>query len=118
MVSLRHTARPSALPALWVLFLLAPCAWVAALSILFSLTNEVCMGGSRIGLWWTAVPCLALATAPGLLASVWRRGHAGSDAAGERARFMLDVAMGGSVLFTLVIALSAVPIALLDTCRT
>ena len=118
MVPLTHIGKPRALLRLWVLVLLAPVAWVTALSVLFSLTNEACISGSRSHMWWVALGCIALAALPALLAWPSRRIHDSGAAESERARFMLELATGASALFALVTLLTAVPIALLDSCRT
>jgi hypothetical protein len=113
-----ESARPSALLRAWVLLLLAPCTWAAALGILFSLTDETCVSGSRSAMWLVAVSCVVLTAVPAVVAWRLKRAiHSSSDAA-ERARFMMGVAVGGSLLFALVTLISAVPIGLLDPCRT
>jgi hypothetical protein len=119
MVPLTHISRPPRVfLRLWVLVLLAPLAWSTAFGLLFSLVDETCVSGSRLAPGWVVASCLLLAALPGLLAGSWRRSVALHDAAGERTRFMLDLAIGGSVLFTLVMLVMAVPIAFLDPCRT
>lgn len=118
MDSLSPAAQPRVLLRLWTLLLLAPCAWAAALGALFSLTNDACLQGSRGPMWWAAIGSAALSAAPLLPALAMRRRFPSSTAEGERARFMLEIAIGGSLLFTVVTALATVPIALLDTCRT
>jgi hypothetical protein len=119
MVSLiQDPRRPRALLGLWLLFLGAPMAWAAALGVLFSLTDETCVSGHRDAQWLSAALGLALAVLPGLVAwPLWRK-LLPSTRAAERARFMLGVALGGSVLFTLVMLVSMVPVGLLDPCRT
>jgi hypothetical protein len=69
-------------------------------------------------MWFTVASCIALAAVPGLIAWPWRRRFPSGTDGGERARFMLDVGVGCSLLFTLVTVLSAVPVAWLDPCRT
>jgi hypothetical protein len=118
MVPLTHISRPPRVfLRLWVLVLLAPTAWATAFGILFSLVDETCVSGSRVAQAWIAGSCLLLAALPGLLAWSWRRTANLTDTAGERTRFMLDIAIGGSVLFTLVMLVTSVPIAFLDPCR-
>jgi len=119
MVPLTHVSKqPRVLMRLWVLVLLAPVAWSTAFGMLISLTNETCMSGSRVAPGWVAGISLVLAALPGLLAWPWRRSTNLEDAAAQRTRFMLDLAIGGSLLFTLVMIVTAVPIAFLDPCRT
>jgi hypothetical protein len=118
MVPLTHISHPREFLRLWVLFLLAPCSWAAALGTLYSLVGETCMSGSRTAAWAVAIGSIVLAALPGLVAWPRRRSANLVTAASERTRFMLDVAIGGSVLFTLVTLLSAAPIALfIDPCR-
>lgn len=119
MVPVTHIARqPGVLARLWVLVLLAPVAWSTAFGVLYSLVDETCVSRSRLASGWVAGVCLVLAALPGLLAWGWRRTANLVDASSERVRFMLDLAIGGSLLFTLVMVLTAVPIAFLDPCRT
>jgi hypothetical protein len=119
MVPLTHISRqPRMLLRLWVLLLLAPLAWATAFGLLFSLVDETCISGSRLAPGWVAGVCLSLAALPGLLAWPARRSTNLATAAAERTRFMLEVAIGGSLLFTLVMVVTAVPIAFLDPCRT
>ena len=119
MVPLNHLAHPPREHLrLWGLVLLAPLAWSTAFGVLFSLVDETCTNASRLAPGWVAAICLVLAAVPGIVAWRWRRRtHLATDAA-ERVRFMLDVAIGGSVLFTLVMMVTAAPIAFLDPCRT
>ncbi|HUQ12613.1 MAG TPA: hypothetical protein VM146_20065 [Steroidobacteraceae bacterium] len=119
MVPLTHEAhQPRELLRLWTLFLLAPCTWATSLGMLFSLVDETCVSGSRTASWVVAIGSVVLAALPGLLAWPWRRSANLATPAHERTRLMLDVAIGGSVLFTIVTLLAAVPIAFLDPCRT
>jgi protein-S-isoprenylcysteine O-methyltransferase Ste14 len=111
-------SRPRALVEAWSVMLLAPVAWSVALGILFSLTNEVCERGDRTPMWAVALGCTALSLLPALVAWAWRRRTHEAGDAGERVRFMLDVALGTSALFTLVLLVTAVPVALLGSCRT
>jgi hypothetical protein len=111
-------SRPRALVEAWIVVLLAPTAWAAALGILFSLTDEACARGARTAMVAVACACVALTLAPGLLAWAWRRRIAEPHAAADRARFMLAVAIGASAIFTLVLMMTTVPIFLLPACRT
>lgn len=103
---------------LWVLMLLAPVSWASALGILFSLTHEACISGSRAAMWFTGIGGLVLVLLPGLLAWRWRRAPANGPAARERRDFMLWIAIGGSALFTVVVLLSLFPVEVQDACRT
>lgn len=110
--------RPRALVEAWITVLLAPVAWAVALGGLYSLTDEVCAQGGRLPMHTVAFACLVLTLAPAPLA--WLRGrHTPADTnAGERARFLFHTAVGLSGLFALVTLLTAIPIFLLDPCRT
>ena len=118
MVPLNDPVARRALIWLWVILLLAPTAWATALGVTFSLTNETCVSHSRGAMAAAAVICIVLAMLPAAIAWPWRRRVNASTEAGERMRFMLAVAAGGSVLFALVNVLAAVPILFLDPCRT
>lgn len=119
MVPLTHISRPPRVfLRLWALVLLAPMAWSTASGILYSLVDETCISGSRAAPAWIAGCSLLLAALPGALAWSWRRSANLADASGERTRFMLDLAIGASFLFTLVMVVTALPIAFLDACRT
>jgi len=111
-------SQPRALIEAWISVLLAPVAWAVALGGLYSLTDEVCARGGRMPMDAVALACLVLTLAPAPLA--WLRGrHTPPDTdAGERARFLFHTAMGLSALFALVTLLTAIPIFLLDPCRT
>jgi len=120
MVSLttHDPGKPSALLRAWTLVLMAPVAWAGSLGLLFSLTDEACTSGSRAMMWRVATACLALTLAPAVLAWRARREIPTNSDAGHRARFMMSVAIGASLLFAVITLLSAAPIGWLDTCRT
>jgi len=109
---------PRALLEAWISLLLAPVAWAVSLGVLYSLTDETCAHDGRGTLLAIAGACIALAAAPAPLAWHWRRRLSGTTASEERARFMLQISSGCSLLFTLVTIFNAVPIAFLDPCRT
>jgi hypothetical protein len=110
--------RPRALIEAWISVLLAPVAWAVALGGLYSLTDETCARGGRLPMDAIALVCLVVTLVPAPLA--WLRGrHTPDDSsAGERARFLFHTAIGLSALFALVTLLTAIPIFLLDPCRT
>jgi hypothetical protein len=112
------SSRPRALVEAWTAVLLAPLAWSAALGILYSLTDETCARGQRGTMWAVALGCVALSLLPAPIAWTWRRRVASDGEVAERVRFMFDVALGTSALFTLVLVVTAVPIAMLESCRT
>jgi hypothetical protein len=88
------------------------------LGVQFALTDERCVSNVRTPMQVVAIVAVALAILPALFA--WPRWRAleVSSAATGRTRFMLGLAVGSSTLFTLVTILSAVPVWLLDPCRT
>jgi len=110
--------RPRALIEAWTLVLLAPVAWATALGGLYSLTDETCSHASRIPMGTLALACLILTLIPAPVA--WLRGrHLPPDSsAAERARFLFHTAAGLSALFALVTCLTAIPVLMLDPCRT
>jgi hypothetical protein len=119
MVSMMQSAdRPRSLTLMWIAALLAPVAWSIELGIMYSLTNETCMSGSRTAMLAVAAACVALAIAPAVFVWPWRRTAYGNSAADERRRLFLDLAIGGSLIFAVVTILSAVPIFFLESCRT
>ncbi|HEV7607283.1 MAG TPA: hypothetical protein VGO61_08095 [Steroidobacteraceae bacterium] len=108
---------PRSLIAQWLLLLLAPAAWAAALGVLFSLTDEVCTQRSPTAMLAAGTICLVLAAIPlPLSRQLRRRLEAASNA--DRARFMLDVACGASAIFVLVTFVTLLPILWLSPCRT
>jgi hypothetical protein len=114
----RDLSAPRELTQAWGCLLLAPVSWSAALGILFSLTNEVCARGGRGAMFAVASACILLSIAPAPLAWLRRRSISGASAAGERARFLMAVAVGASAIFTLVLVVTAIPTLLLSACRT
>jgi len=101
---------------LWAVLLMAPVAWSAALGILFALLDESCAQGSRQAMFLAAAVCVLLTILPAPLAWSWRRHFNVGSVGAERARFMLEVASGASVLFALTTLLSIVPVFLLSAC--
>ena len=102
----------------WITLLLAPVAWATALGVLWSLTNESCVYQTRTAMWISAGIAVLLAAAPAPFAWARRRHLDGASAAGERFRFMLETAAGVSLIFALVLLLTASSILLLTPCRT
>jgi hypothetical protein len=118
MVSVNDPLAPRTLVWLWTTLLLAPLAWASALGLTFSLTDETCISRSRGAMALVSVVSIVLAAAPLGIAWSWRRRVSPASPAGERMRFMLAIAAGGSAIFALVNLLAAVPILFLDPCRT
>jgi hypothetical protein len=115
---MRAESTPGELRCEWLLVLLPPVAWACALPVLFALTKDACARGVREPLWSVALVCILAALAP--LPIAWWRSRRIDDAhsAADRARFLLHLAVGLSAVFTLVLIMMTVPIALLDPCRT
>jgi hypothetical protein len=101
----------------WLVLLLPPVAWCTALGALFSVTDESCARGSHAALWIIVAVCVLLASAGVPVA--WReRRQAGEEGDVDRTRFMMELALGLSALFTLIVVMNAIPILLLSPCRT
>ena len=114
----RAYSQPRALALSWFMLLLAPVSWAAALGILWSLTDETCARGHRGPMLGVAVLCVLLAFAPAPVGWIRRRSVDAASAAGQRLRFMLTVAAGGSAIFALTMLLTTASILLLSPCRT
>jgi hypothetical protein len=109
-------SRPRTLLKVWVAFLLGPVAWSVSLGAMFWLTNPACQRGSRAPMVVTGVVCLVLALIAGIVAWTGARRYAHDADSSEAERFLFGMAIGGSAIFALVIALSLVPVALLSPC--
>jgi hypothetical protein len=109
---------PRSLTLFWVVLLLAPVAWATALGVMFSLTDESCRRHSITAIASVGIVCVMMTAAPAPLAWHLRRGIDLASPGGGRARFLLEVAVGASLIFTLVTLMSAIPVFLLDPCRT
>lgn len=114
-------SRPPFFSLLWTVILLAPIAWAIALGTMLPLTDWACEHGQRSTFFVMGGGCLLLAGASAALS--WARlaknaGSPPSDTAAQRSRFMLELGMGMSILFALVIAFYIVPVFLLSSCPT
>lgn len=114
-----HEARyPGIDLALWVAILLPPAAWALNVGIGLQLVRVVCVAQSRSTLVLSHLVCIALAL--GAVAVARRGGHrAAEDRDGqvrERSLFMVDLATGLAVLFTLVMLASLVYTLTLRAC--
>ena len=111
-------AQPRALIEAWLSVLLAPVAWAVALGGLYSLTDETCAHPGPLPMSALAAACLVLTLMPAPIA--WLRGRRtpADSSSGERARFLFQTAVGLSALFALVTLVTAIPIFVLDPCRT
>jgi hypothetical protein len=108
---------PARLTRQWIALLLPPVAWVTALGAMFSITDESCSRGGHAGLWSIVGVCALLAVVGAPLA--WReRRRAGEGGDVDRTRFMMELALGLSALFSLIVIMNAIPILLLSPCRT
>ena len=101
---------------IWLAVLGAPVAWAASLFLMSWLTRPVCAGSSYALVSGVGALCVALAVGSGLLAFGIMRSGSGSPTMSSMEAFLLRLAMGMSALFTLVIGLSMVPIAILTPC--
>ena len=101
---------------LWSGVLLGPMAWSICLESLFWLTHPVCQGGDRSWLWGVGVAGLVIAAGASIVSAL---SLARSGFPPERsgiAPFMMRLAIGMGAIFSLVILLSMVPIAMLTPC--
>jgi hypothetical protein len=97
----------------WTVVLLGPLAWGASLTAMFWATHPVCQGASHGLIYGIGGACAVLTLSAGLLG--WRS-LAVERAEHESEHFLLQVGVGASALFALVIALSLVPISMLTPC--
>jgi len=101
----------------WTALLLAPVAWAAALGILFPLTEDACARNSRKAFWVILAVCVISTFAGAWLA--WReRAQVTGNGGGERASFLMHVALGMSAIFLVVLLVMAPPILFVGACRT
>ncbi|HEX6396398.1 MAG TPA: hypothetical protein VFZ95_03160 [Steroidobacteraceae bacterium] len=101
----------------WTALLLAPLAWVAALGILFPLTEEACARNSRTAMWVILAVCVLSTLGGAWLA--WRdRAQVAGNGGEDRARFLAHVALGMSAIFLIVLLVMAPPILFVGACRT
>jgi hypothetical protein len=97
------------------LALLSPVAWSIAFGIWVGLSLHVCSERTKPVVLVVAL-VTALATVLAIIAglAVYRRSPHNGETRVER--FMDGLALGGGLLFALVVALSAVPVFLLSSC--
>jgi hypothetical protein len=107
---------PGRLARQWLVLLLPPVAWAIALGAMFSVTDESCARGSHTALWVIVGGCAVLAIAGAPLA--WRERRHADQGDIDRTRFMMELALGLSALFSLIVLMNAIPILLLSPCRT
>jgi hypothetical protein len=99
----------------WTAVLLAPAAWSLSLGLMFPLTHAACATGSREPMLWVSAVCAVLALIGGLVA--WAALRRRSTPEGPASsRYLLELAVGMSAIFLLVILVMSVPIFLLDSC--
>lgn len=98
---------------IWTVMLLGPLAWGASLTGMFWATHPVCQGASHGWIYAIGVACAVLTLGAGLLG--WRA-LAVERAERESEHFLLQLGVGASALFALVIMLSLVPISMLTPC--
>jgi hypothetical protein len=107
---------PRVLFLLWIALLGAPTAWSLSLGTMFWLTHPVCQGMTHAAILIAGVICALLAAGCGVLAHYMLRGACETAAMPDSGPFLLRMAMGASAIFTLVIVLSLVPLAMLTPC--
>jgi hypothetical protein len=108
--------KPRVMLLIWVALLGAPLAWSLSLGTMFWLTHPVCQGMTHAAILIAGATCALLAAAAGFLAR-YMLGYAGQTATmTQSGPFLLRIAVGASAIFTLVIVLSLVPLALLTPC--
>lgn len=95
---------------IWVTALLAPVAWSAAVSMMFLLIDKTCVQGSRAMVWLNVATCILVAVAPATLVTPLRR------FASDSAPLVRDLVVAGSIVFAMVMLVTAVPILMLDAC--
>jgi hypothetical protein len=108
--------KPRVLLLLWVALLGAPLAWSLSLGTMFWLTHPVCRGMTHAAILIAGVICALLAVGAGVLARYLLHGAGETAAMPDSGPFLLRMAMGASAIFTLVIVLSLVPLAMLTPC--
>jgi hypothetical protein len=101
---------------LWMGVLLGPAAWGISLATLFWLTHPVCQGGERSSLWTVGAVCLAMAVGACVVSGVSLARAGFPPERSGIAPFMMRMAVGLAAIFSLVILLSMVPIAMLTPC--
>jgi len=87
----------------WSVLLMAPAAWLSALGILFTLSEDACTSDARQPLWALITICIVAALISAPLA--WR------------ARSLPETVSGLSAILSAVLMLVAVPVLLFDSCR-
>jgi len=110
MTSLTHS-RPSPRIFIWVAACVAPFAWAAAVSMMFSMIDETCVQGSRWMVWVSAATCILVAVTPAVLIAPARRSAASAP-------LIRDLVVVGSIVFAMVMLVTAVPILTLDECAS
>jgi hypothetical protein len=108
--------KPRMLLLLWTALLGAPTAWSLSLGTMFWLTHPVCQGMTHAAILIAGIICALLAAGAGLLARHMLRDAGETAAMPDSGPFLLRMAIGASAIFTLVIVLSLVPLAMLTPC--
>jgi len=98
----------------WSVLLLGPIAWGLSLTAMFGPTHPVCQGASRAWIYAIGAACAGVTLFGGLMG--WRA-MAGERASHQGDRlFLLQMVVGASAMFALVIGLSLVPVSMLTPC--
>jgi hypothetical protein len=109
-------SRPRLILLVWLAFLGAPLAWSLSLGAMFWLTHPVCQGMTRMSMLVAGSICALIAVCAGVLASYTLHRLNARLPQPDGETFLLRLALGGSAIFTLVILLSMVPVAMLTPC--
>jgi hypothetical protein len=113
-MSARYSSGEFAL--LWSVVLGSPLAWAVSLASMFWLTHPVCQGMTHGVIFAAGCSCTAVALAAGIIARHRLRRCADPGRLAGVDSFLLNMAVGMSAIFALVIALSLVPLAMLTPC--
>ena len=98
----------------WTVVLLGPLAWGASLTAMFWATHPVCQGASHGWLYAIGAACAVLTLGAGFVG--WRSMPAERVQHENDRYFLLQMAVGASAIFALVIGLSLVPVSMLTPC--
>ena len=105
--------RPTGSAGLWFTVLGPPAAWFAALVGSYFAVHEVCRVHSPWAPRIVSIVALLVAIAAGVVGrAIWAR-----DEAHERTRFMAQIGVLASAVYSLIIALQVVATLLLPTCH-
>jgi hypothetical protein len=112
-MSLRESSDAATGGSLWFAVFGPPAAWFASLVVSYFAVHEVCRVHSPLGPRIASLLALLVAVAAGVVArGIWRR-----DERHERTRFMAQLGVLASGVFSLIILLQVVETLLLPSCH-